>query len=551
MIDFNRYAYNFPSRRRDVYAKHGMVASSHPLATEAGLRMLEKGGNAIDACVAVAIALPVVEPAATTYGSDNFAIIWSKDKLHGMSSSGFSPKGLTEEYIKSKGYTGKLPMGGWDCTTLPGGVAGWIKLLKEFGTLSLAEVAQPAIELAEEGHPITPYVQGSFEKWRGILKGQLNEDMLKNFENEFFPNGKAPKAGEIVKHPNMAKFLREVVATNGESLYKADGNIAKAIVAEAKKNGGLWREEDFQGFEPVMHDPLRAKYHGYEVCELPPNGQGITALMALNTLNEFEFNKDSFGTPRTTHLQIEAIKLAFADTLKYVADPDYMTKVTCDMLLNPKYTQIRKGLIDENKATDFKAGEPDTCDTCYFCAADTKGNMISMIQSCYNPFGSAVTIPDYGLVLQARGATFVVEDGHVNNAGPHKRPYQTIIPAFLMKDGKPVGPYGVMGGYMQPQGHLQVAMNMIDFKMSPQNALDAPRFCWNKGLSLDIESHFNPATIEALQFMGHQLNVQDAYTGGYCDRPFGRGQIIMYTDETQTALVGGSDPRGDGCIIGF
>lgn len=550
MINFDPYAYHFESRRRDVYAKNGMVASSHPMATQAGLEIMKKGGNAIDACVAVAIALPIVEPAATTFGSDNFAIVWSKGKLHGMSSSGWSPKGLTPEYCKEKGYEVKIPMGGWDCTTLPGCVAGWKKLLEEFGTMTLAEVAAPAIRLAEEGHPITPYVQASFEWRRKWLKPNLTPYEYECFSNEYFPNDEAPKPGQIVKHPAMAKFLREIVETNGDSLYKG-GPIAQAIVRESKKDGGLWEMEDLMGFEPVMHDPLRAKYHGYEICELPPNGQGITALIGLNILDKFQFDKDAYQSPRTKHLQMEAIKLAFADAKAYVADPDYMTKVTCDMLLDPKYTEKRRAILNQEKAEDYKAGEPDACDTCYFCAADTKGNMISMIQSCYNTFGSAVTIPEYGLTLQSRACTFSMVEGHPNQVGGHKRPYQTIIPAFIMKDGKPVGPYGIMGGYNQPQAHIQVAMNMIDFGMSPQDALDAPRVCWTSGLNFDIESHFNKATIEALEFKGHKLTIKDAYTGGYCDRPFGRGQIIMYTDETQTALVGGSDPRGDGSIIGF
>ena len=551
MVNFDHYAYHYPSRRRAVYAKKGMVASSHPKASEAGLRMLEKGGNAIDACVAMAIMLPLVEPAATTYGSDNFAIVWAKDKLHGMSSSGWSPKGLTPEYCAGKGYKVKIPMGGWDCTTLPGCVAGWIKLLKEFGTMTLAEVAAPAIEVAEEGYPITPYVQGSFAWRKDWLEANLTPELAKNFEAEYFPNpgGTAPEPGQVVKHPNMARFLKEIVETNGDSLYKG-GKIAQAIVRESKATGGLWEMEDLEGFEPVMHDPLRAEYHGYEICELPPNGQGITALIAANILNKYEFHPAAYEDVRTKHLQMEAIKLAFADAKAYVADPDYMTKVTCDMLLDPKYTEIRRNLIDENKAQDFKAGQPDACDTCYFCAADTKGNMISMIQSCYNCYGSGVTIPEYGLTLQSRACTFEMTEGHPNQVGGHKRPYQTIIPAFLMKDGRPVGPFGIMGGYNQPQAHIQVAMNMIDFKMNPQAALDAPRFCWTSGKNFDIESGHRQSTLDGLQFKGHALTVKEPFGGGYCDRPFGRGQVIIL-DEEQNTLIGGSDPRGDGCVIGL
>ena len=550
MTAFDPNHYSFPSRRRDLYAANGMVASSHPLATAAGIRILENGGNAIDACVAVAIALPIVEPAATTYGSDNFAIIWSGGRLHGMSSSGFSPWELTEEYLQSRSYSGRIPAGGWDSTTLPGCVAGWIHLLQNYGTMSLAEVAQPAIELAENGHPITPYVQGSFQKWRDLLTPSLTKEAAQYFENEFFPGGSVPAPGQIVKHPAMAAFLREIIETNGASLYEG-GKIAKAILRESDKGGGRWTARDFRGFSPVTHSPLQVSYHGYEVCELPPNGQGITALMALNLLDAYSFRPEDFGRPETAHLQMEVIKLAFADSLKYVADPDYMTEVDCEMLLNSGYAEKRRSLILSDRAQVFYAGQPAACDTCYFCTADTKGNMISMIQSCYNPFGSAVTIPEYGLVLQSRGSTFSLEKGHVNQAGPHKRPYQTIIPGFLMKDGQPVGPFGVMGGFMQPQGHLQVVMNLVDFHMNPQTALDAPRFCWSSGLHFDIESHYPQDSVAALRKKGHQLDVQDAFSGSYNDRPFGRGQIILYTDENRNVLVGGTDPRGDGCIMGI
>lgn len=544
MIEFDPYMYHFGSRRRSIYAKNGMVACTHPLAAEAGLRMLEKGGNAIDACVAMAMTLPIVEPSATTFGSDNFAIFWSKGKLNGMSSSGWTPKAMTYDYVKEKGLK-SIPFGGWDSTTVPGCVRGWVNLIEKFGNLTLADVAQPAIEYAEEGHPMTPYVVGSFDQWLNKLTPDLSPELIENFKAVWYKDGKAPAPGQLRKFPEMGRFLREVVETNGESVYS--GKIAQAIVDLSKRTGGHWEMEDFEGFDSVFHDPLRVNYRGYEVCELPPNGQGIVALMALNILKGFEFGPNDFGTPRTSHLQMEAIKLAFADAKKYVGDPDYMTQVTCDDLLNEEFAAQRRALIDMNLAQDFKAGTPPGCDTCYFAAADTNGNMISMIQSCYTPFGSGVVIPEYGLALQARGACFTLEEGHVNNVGPHKRPYQTIIPAFLMKDGKPVGPFGVMGGYMQPQGHMQVAMNLIDFHMNPQDALDAPRFCWSSGLNFDVEDHFNPATVDALVRKGHKIATHNAYTGDYCDRPFGRGQIILLTDEN--TLVGGTEGRGDGTIF--
>ena len=550
MLQYNPHIFHFPSRRRDVYASHGMVSSSHPLASEAGLRILRHGGNAIDACVAMAMVLPVVEPAATTFGSDNFAIVWSGNKLHGMSASGFSPWGLTEEYLNTRGYMGRIPSGGWDSTTLPGCAAGWLKLLREYGTMTPEQAAQPGIELAEGGYPITPYVQATFEKSWASLRPRLSNTMRRKFEAEFFPGGKAPEAGQIVFHPAMAEFLREIVRTEGASLYEG-GKIAQAILRESRDDGGRWSEKDFEGFTPILHEPLRASYHGYEICELPPNGQGITALMALSMLSDDFFPEDGFGTPETMHLQMEAIKLAFADSLQYVGDPDYMTQVSAEALLNPDYLKSRRALIDPKHAQIYGNGEPPRGDTCYFSAADTKGNMISMIQSCYNSFGSAVTIPEYGLVLQSRGATFSLTPGHVNRAGPHKRPYQTIIPGFLMKEGRPVGPFGIMGGFMQPQAHLQVMMNLIDFHMGPQDALDAPRFCWSSGRHFDVEDHFRPETLEALRTMGHEIGTMEAFSGGYGDRPFGRGQIIQYADREGKVLIGAADPRGDGCVLGY
>ena len=550
MLQYNPHIFHFPSRRRDVYASHGMVSSSHPLASEAGLRILRQGGNAVDACVAMAMALPVVEPAATTFGSDNFAIVWAGGQLHGMSASGFSPWGLTEEHLAGCGYKERIPPGGWDSTTLPGCAAGWLKLLEEYGTITPAQAAGPAIELAEEGYPITPYVQATFARSWAALRPRLSKEMRKKFEAEFLPGGEVPKPGQLVRHPAMAAFLREIVRTEGASLYEG-GKIAQAILRESRADGGLWSERDFEGFTPVMHEPLRVPYHGYEICELPPNGQGITALMALSMLADDVFSEGSFGTPETMHLQMEAVKLAFADSLQYVGDPDYMTEVTARGLLNPDYLRSRRRLIDPKRAQVFCAGEPPRGNTCYFCAADTKGNMISMIQSCFNSFGSAITIPEYGLVLQSRGATFSLTPGHVNRAGPHKRPYQTIIPGFLMKEGRPVGPFGIMGGFMQPQAHLQVMMNMIDFHMAPQDALDAPRFCWSSGLHFDVEDHFPAESLVKLGKMGHTLNQMEAFSGGYGDRPFGRGQIIQYADEEGEVLIGAADPRGDGCVLGF
>jgi gamma-glutamyltranspeptidase/glutathione hydrolase len=505
--------------------------------------MLQNGGNAIDAAVAMAMILPLVEPSANTYGSDNFAIFWSKDKLHGMSSSGWSPGKLTYDYINDKGLSA-IPIGGWDSTTVPGCVRGWVNLIEKFGNLSLADVAKPAIEYAEEGHPMTPYTVGSFDRRVAKHFGALSPELMENFRSVWYKDGKAPGPGQVQKFPEMANFLREVVDTNGESVYS--GKIAQAIVDLSKRTGGLWEMEDFAGFDSIFHDPYSVNYHGYDICELPPNGEGLIALMALNILKDYEFGRYDFGAPRTMHLQMEATKLAFADGKKYIGDTDYMTDVTCEDLLSEDYAASRRALIDENHAQDFKAGQPIGSDTCYFAAADTDGNMISMIQSCYTPFGSGVTVPEYGLALQSRANCFTVQEGHVNCVGPHKRPFQTIIPAFIMKDGKPVGPYGIMGGYMQPQAHVQVAMNMIDFHMNPQDALDAPRSCWSAGLNFAVEDHFNPASIDELVRRGHVITTHNAFTEDYCDRPFGRGQVILLTDEN--TLIGGTEGRGDGTI---
>lgn len=544
MMCFDPSAYPFPSKRRVVYAGKGMVACSHPVAGEAGLRMLQKGGNAVDAAIAMAAALAVVEPNANSLGGDNFAIVWHDGKLHGMSASGHSPKDLTLEKVLEKGYKDAIPRKCWEAVTVPGLVKGWVVLNEKFGRLPFQELLAPAVETAEQGHALSSFVVNDWELERKRIHEAFSDrpELIENWEKVWYREGRPYRAGEIVPFPDQARALRLIAETKGKAFY--EGEIAEAIEALAKRTGGYMTVEDMAAYEPVWHDPLRVNYRGYEICELPPNGQGIVALMALNILKGFDFDPTAFGSTRTLHLQMEAIKLAFADAKKYVTDPAYMT-VTCEQLLSEAFADERRALVDESIALNPHPGTPPKGGTVYFSAADSDGTMISMIQSHYTSFGSAITVPGYGITLQNRGSCFSLEKDHDNVVEPRKRPYQTIIPAFIMKDGEPVGPFGVMGGFMQPQGHVQVAMNMIDFCMNPQAALDAPRFCWQKGLDVAIETEHNPAAIDALKRMGHNLNLISPW-GGAASYPFGRGQIILRTREG--SLCGGTEPRGDGTI---
>lgn len=532
MYDPLRYPY--ASHRNMVYGRRGMVASSHPLATEAGMHILRSGGNAIDAALAVAAAIAVVDPANNGPGGDCFALVWSKGKLHGLNSSGYSPKLLDRKAIFDAGYD-KIPERGWLPVTVPGAPAGWVELSKKFGKLPLTEVFQPAVELAE-GHPLSPHA-GAGLKSHAEFFNKSSDPLYAPWKETYLPGNKLTKIGEMFSLKDLGNTLDLIAKTEGKAFY--NGEIAQKIDKYSKETGGFLRGEDLADYSPQWVDPISVNYKGYDVWEIPPNGQGMTALMALNILKGFEF----FGhdTVDTIHKQLEAMKLAFADAKRYIADPRFMD-TTIAALLNEEYAAIRRGLINDTAQDPFP-GKPDKGGTVYFCTADGEGNMVSMIQSLYQGWGSGVLVPGTGVALQDRGANFQMDETHPNCVAPRKKPYHTIIPGFLTKDGNAVGPFGVMGGFMQPQGHVQVIMNTVDFHMNPQTALDAPRWCWTEGKKVMMEGKWGTEIMDELRARGHEI--ED--TGEALN--YGRGQIIWRNDDG--VLCGGTEPRADGTVSTF
>jgi gamma-glutamyltranspeptidase / glutathione hydrolase len=534
-LDYLNYPYH--SQRTVTFARKGMVATSQPLAAQAGLDILKKGGNAIDAAIATAACLTVVEPTSNGIGGDAFALVWVKGELHGLNASGPAPKNISIDAVKEKGHE-KMPTFGLVPVTVPGVPAAWAELSRRFGKLPLTEVLQPAIEYAEKGYPLSPvlgkYWNIAFEKFKEIFKG----DEYKGWFDTFAPNGQAPKIGEVWKSEGHASTLREIAETNAESFYR--GGLAERIDEFSKQHGGFISKEDLASYKPEWVQPIKVNYRGYDVWEIPPNGQGIVALMALNMLKGYELNeKESVDT---YHKQIEAMKLAFADAKKYVTDPEKMT-VSSEQLLSDEYAETRRSLIGESARLP-EPGTPPKGGTVYLAAADEEGNMISFIQSNYMGFGSGIVVPGTGIALQNRGADFSLDPSHDNCLEPGKKTYHTIIPGFLTKDNEAVGPFGVMGGYMQPQGHAQVIMNTIDFNLNPQAALDSPRWQWMKGNKVVVENTFPAHIAQALARKGHEI--QFALDGG----GFGRGQII-WRDPATGVLSGGTESRTDGAIAAW
>jgi gamma-glutamyltranspeptidase/glutathione hydrolase len=536
-MNFDYLNHPYPSERQTVFAKNGMVATSQPLAAQAGLDILKKGGNAIDAAIATAAALTVLEPTSNGIGGDAFALVWTMGNLYGLNASGPAPSALSIEAVKAKGYT-KMPVHGVTPITVPGAPAAWAQLSKRFGRLPLQEVLSPAITYAEEGYPLTPilgkYWSLAYEKFKTTLTGSEFEAWFTTFA----PNQRSPKTGEIWRSPDHAATLREIAETNGESFYR--GRLAEEISSFVEKHGGFLSKEDLASYEAEWVDPISVHYKGYDVWEIPPNGQGIVALLGLNILKGFLVTeKDNADT---YHKQIEAMKLAFTDGKAYVTDSKEM-KITTEELLSEQYGEIRRAEI-KDEAILPEAYEPARGGTVYLAAADGEGNMVSFIQSNYMGFGSGVVIPGTGISMQNRGHDFSLDETHPNALKPGKKTYHTIIPGFLTKDNQAVGPFGVMGGYMQPQGHLQVVMNTIDFHLHPQAALDAPRWQWIEGKKVLVEPHFPSHLAQALVRKGHQIQ-KTVDTG-----QFGRGQIIWRNPDTGV-LTGGTEPRADGSIASW
>ena len=531
---FQRY----PSQRFPLYARGGMVNCSSPQAAAAGLEVLRKGGNAMDAAVAAAAALTVVEPTANGIGSDAFALIWSEkdQKLFCLNSSGPAPQLLSIDRVMADGraVNGKMPVRGWTPITVSGAPGAWAAIQGRFGRLSLSEDLVPAVRYAQEGYPCAPNLSAmwriSFDNFSKTLTGPE----FKPWFDTFCPNGRVPKAGEMICLPDHAATLRRIGETNAEAFYR--GDIARRIDEQSRRDGGYIRYEDYAAFRPRWVEPISVNYRGFDVCEIPPNGQGITALMALNILKEFTFTDRDDAT--TVHRQLEAIKMAFADAFGYVTDPEKMELDYHD-LLDPAYGAMRAREMGE-RARIWTHRLPPKSGTVYLCCADGEGNMASYIQSNYMGFGSGIVVEGTGISLQNRGADFSLDPAAANCLMPGKRTYHTIIPGFLMKDGRPIGPFGVMGAYMQPQGHVQVMMNYIDFHLDPQQALDAPRWQWLRDGTVTVESRFSPDLARALRRLGHDVRM-DLSTPS-----FGRGQMIVRLPNG--VLVGGTESRTDSNI---
>ncbi|MFC0472530.1 gamma-glutamyltransferase [Halalkalibacter kiskunsagensis] len=525
--------YPYASQRNVVYGNRGMVATSQPLAAQAGLQILKEGGNAIDAAIATAACLTVVEPTSNGIGSDAFALVWVKGELHGLNASGQAPMALTPEAVKEAGYEKELPKYGLTPVTVPGTPGGWAELSKRFGKLPLTQVLAPAIDYAENGFPVSPtlakYWKSGFETFSKVGKG---DEFAAWFET-FAPNGETPKAGDIWKSQGHADTLRLIAETNAEAFYK--GELADQIDELSRKYGGYIRKSDLEAYTPEWVQPISVNYRGYDVWEIPPNGQGLIALHALNILKGFEFQGKE--EVETYHKQIEAMKLAFTDGLKYITEGKSMS-VSVDKILSEEYAATRRALIGEEALTP-EPGEPQKGGTVYLAAADGDGNMVSFIQSNYMGFGSGVVVPNTGIALQNRGNNFSLDPNHDNYLVPGKKTYHTIIPGFLTKDGEAVGPFGVMGGFMQPQGHVQVVMSTVDFHLNPQASLDAPRWMWTNDKTVWVESNFPDHIAQALQRKGHNIK-RSVDEGG-----FGRGQIIWRNNKTGV-LSGGTEPRTDG-----
>ncbi|MVB09995.1 Glutathione hydrolase-like YwrD proenzyme [Caprobacter fermentans] len=528
--------YRYSSTRKVVFGTKGMVATSQPLAAQAGLDILKKGGNAVDAAVAAAAVLTVTEPMSNGIGGDAFALVWTKGRLHGLNSSGRSPALLNAEAVRERGCE-EVPRFGWLPVTVPGVPAAWAKLSGTFGKLPLAQTLEPAACYAEEGFPVAPVTAFNWKRFeRGSLEA-LKRTEYAPLHLAFFPEGRAPRAGERFRLPELAATLRELAETGCGSFYH--GRLAEKIDRFSQETGGLLRKSDLEQHSSDWVDPISVRYRGYEVSEIPPNGHGIVALMALNLLKGFPM--ESRDSALCIHRMIESLKLAYEDGREFVSDPATM-KVSPEALLSELYAEERRGLIGD-RAILPKAGQPEKGGTVYLCTADGEGNMVSYIQSSYCAFGSGLVVPGTGISLQNRGMNFSMNPESGNFIGPEKRSYHTIIPAFLAKNGVPVGPFGVMGGFMQPQGHLQVVTNTVDFGLNAQQSLDAPRWRWLGGKKVEVERDFPDHLVRELSERGHEVSIAAEPT------EFGRGQIIWRDQDG--VLTGGSESRADGQVAAW
>ena len=523
----------YASRRSPVLSDN-IVATSQPLAAQAGLSMLARGGNAVDAAIAAAATLTVVEPTGNGLGSDAFCILWDGAALHGLNASGAAPAAWTPDRFAGRA---EMPFRGWDSVTVPGAVSAWAALAARFGTFDLPALLAPAIGYAERGFVVSPVIGALWAKAAVSLSAQPG------FAEAFMPGGRAPRAGERFCNPDQARSLAMIAETGGRAFY--EGPLAEAMAAHARAHGGALSEADLAAHTPEWCGTLSTGFDRDALHEIPPNGQGIAALLALGMLSHTPVRDLDPDDPLALHLQIEAIKLAFADLDRHVADRRFMTDVTPEALLDTDYLESRARMIDPDRAKAHRAGAPRHGGTVYLSAADASGMMVSFIQSNYSGFGSGVVVPETGISLQNRGAGFTLEAGHPNEVAPGKRPFHTIIPGFLMEGGAPRTSFGVMGGPMQAQGHVQMVLRTRLWGQDVQTAVDAPRWRFVEGVSVAVEAAMPEATRSRLAEMGHALTVEAP------DSAFGFGGAQMITRLNGGGYVAGSDPRKDGAAVGF
>ena len=519
----------YPSQRMPVLAGN-VVAASQPLAAQAGLFMLHKGGNAVDAALATAIALTVVEPTGNGLGSDAFAQVWDGGQVHGLNASGRAPRAWNLERFQS---LRSMPNLGWDAVTVPGAVHGWFQLWNRFGKLDFDELFEPAVRYARDGFQVSPRIAGLWDHVASKYEG------FSEFAGTFLPCGRAPRPGETFRNPAQAATLESLARTRGESMYR--GELAEKIVAQSRAEGGVLSLEDLADHSSTWVEPLSQAYRGVDLQEIPPNGQGIAALMALGILGSFDLAEHPEDSTESLHLQIEAMKLAFAQVQAHVADPEFM-----DLSVEALLDRDRLKALAESISLD-RALPPDRViehrgGTVYLSAADASGMMVSMIQSNYTDFGSGVVVKGTGISLQSRGQGFVLEPGHPNCVQGGKRPFHTIIPGFVTRNGAPVMSFGVMGGHMQPQGHVQVMVRMFDYGHNPQAACDAPRWCLTPDFDLALEPGFPAETVQGLKGLGHKVLLQEPRS------LFGGAQLVSRLEHGYCAA---SEPRKDGQAVGF
>jgi len=541
----DRVSENVTTTRSEVIAQNGMAATSQPLCTQVALDILKAGGSAADAAIAANACLGLMEPTGNGIGGDIFAIVWDPgtQRLHGLNGSGRSPKNLSADWFQKNGYE-SIPSHGALPISVPGCVDGWFEIHEKFGRLEMTEILSPAISYARQGFPVTELIAYYMNRSSFLKK-------YPNFADVYMKNGKMPAKGEIFKNPSLANTL-EIIGKDGrDAFYK--GSIAKTIANHVQEQGGFLSEADLAGHESEWVEPVSTNYRGYDVWELPPNGQGIAALQILNIMEQFDVSGMGFGSSAYIHHFVEAKKLAFEDRAKYYADPDF-NKIPVNWLISKEYARERKKLINPDRsARKLSAGKLETGETIYLTVADKDGMMVSLIQSNYRGMGSGITPPGLGFVMQDRGELFALEDGHFNVLEPEKRPFHTIIPAFITKDGKPYMSFGLMGGAMQPQGHAQIVMNIIDFGMNIQEAGDAPRIShggssqptgevMTDGGSISLESGFDYQEIRSLMTKGHKVKYSLGIYGGY--------QAILW-DEVNKVYFGASESRKDGQAAGY